>query len=314
MDDILGQSLCCCCQLCAGFFVECCCKILSDTNFSTGNKERRSLERSSHYEESKLSHSPKSFRASTNYEESNLYYNPIPTAPLAYQELIPVYSQSPIYINEITNYEIGPTEPEIIISAHEKILNQLDSNPQPLIYSILQDSLNNQLPLHLAKEKLREYTDPRNYSKDLLEGFLHSLEKGRMCYSNLLILAVILTADCPQSIKGEILFNLYCESNHAGILPDMVISRMVAQTFDVSIRHLSKLVQDSEVQSEKVRKYCSKLEEGRGLYIRNSVSMMLDGKIELNRSEFMIKIEDQLYYLMSSSGIRNEVYSKYLPN
>ena len=41
---------------------------------------------------------------------------------------------------------------------------------------------------------------------------------------------------------------------------------------------------------------------------------MLDGKIELSRREFIIKVEDQMHYLLSSRGIRKEIYSKYLPN
>ena len=294
----MSDSLNCICCFCEVFCLclQCCTEVTSIRTQAAVPKRSNSSEKLGHYDECKIDYRPPPM---------------LPLAPSAPYELAPMYSPPAHYIPQAPSCPpIDTPQVEIIISTNESILHKQDSIPQLLISSILQDSVNNKLSLNLAKEKLEQYTGS---SENRLSGLIQSLEKNGMCECNILCLAVILTAICPESQKSEMLFSLYHDHTNAEVVQDMTISRMVAQTFDVSVRHLTKLVQDSQQDIEEVRKYCNRLEEGRGLYMRSVVSLMLDGNIELSRGQFMMNVEDQLRFLMSSSEIRKEIAIKFLP-
>ena len=244
------------------------------------------------------------------HEVSTVYYAPMPVAPMSSIEL-PIsksHQQTPILSAAPSTGDFS--EAEFIISANEAFFTKANSNPQALFSSIQADARENSLSLLMAKRKLEEYIESSDYNQIFIENLLKSLDNKGRCDSNLLSVAVILTGNCDQSAKAEMIFELYREKDDTMTINNSEVSRMVAQTYYVSVRHLPKLVQNSEKGINEVIMYCNTLEESMGVYTRRYASLLLAWKLSLSKDEFMEQIQDQFYFLLSPSEIRKEVLSK----
>ena len=160
---------------------------------------------------------------------------------MAYQELITIYSLP----NAST---ITSPEAEIIISTSEKSLHKPDSNPKLMISRIVSDSVNKKLPLCIVRERFTEYTDSKYCSDDSLDSFLQSIEKEAdaivIWWSSLRYL--LLTAHDRVRQRCYLIF---------------IVAEVMGRSYRIwkypgcwCIRYLTKWVQDTEEQADKVRK------------------------------------------------------------
>ena len=286
-DMIVTCVVNCLCRVICTAMCEACGELCSDSTFSS-NRHR----------ENKHGHSYN--------EESRVDYTPMPVAPMSSIEL-PI-SKS----HQLTPIPSAPpstgdfSEAELIISTNEASFTKANFNPQALFSSVQADAKANCLSLLLAKRKFKEYIESSDYNQIFIENLLKSLDNKGRCDSNLLSVAVILTGNCDQSAKAEMIFELYREKDDSMTITNSQVSRMVAQTYYVSVRHLPKLVQNSEKGINEVIMYCNKLEESMGVYTRKYASLVLGSKSSLSKSEFMEKIQDQFCFLLSASEIRKE--------
>ena len=233
---------------------------------------------------------------------SKVNYIPLPVGPMGSVEL------PRNRIHQLTlPHSSSFLEAELIISTNESAFSMANSTPQALFSSIRADAIEHRLALHLAKQKFEEFTDSRVFNKEYVERLLQSLDKEGQCHSSLLSLAVILSGDFPPSVKAEMVFELYRERNNPVLIKGTVVYQMVAHIFTVSVRHLPKLVHDKEEKINEVINYCNMLEKQMHLDSRHYASLLLAWKLELSRSEFMIKVQDQFSFLLSSSEIRKEI-------
>ena len=289
MVEILVECLCkCLCQTICVLICENLCANTEDSTISN-DRSRRNQDKHVHSEISKVN------------------YVPLPVGPMDSIELpnrhihqLPLNLNAPPHNNNFT-------EAELIISTNESAFSIANSTPQVLVSSIRADAIEHILPLQLAKQKFEEFTDSSAFNTELAERLFQSLVKGGQCNSNLLSLAVILTGNCPASVKAEMVFELYQDENNAEVIKGKGVSQMMAQIFTVSVRHLPQLVQSSEKGINEVRNYCKKLEEGVETGSQYYASALLAWQLELSKSQFLMKIQDQFCFLLSASEIRKEI-------
>ena len=254
-------------------------------------------------------------------EISKVNYVPLPVGPIVSLPVGPMDSielpnrhihQLPLNLNA-PPHNSNFAEAELIISTSESAFSIANFTPQVLFSSIRADAIEHMLPLQVAKQKFEEFTDSSVFNIELAERLLQSLVKEGQCNSNLLSLAVILTGNCPASVKAEMVFELYREKNNAAVIRGKAVSMMVAQIFLVSVRYLPKLVQDEEEKINEVINYCNKLEERIDTDSKSYASSLLAWKLELRKNEFMTKIQDEFCFLFSASDIRKKIILSYNP-
>ena len=291
MDELICGCFCrCLCEVVCAALCKACGELCSDSKVSSNQ-------------------SVKTKHGHSYHEESTVDYTPMPVAPMSSIELPISYSHQLTPIPSAPPSTGDFSEAEFIISTNEASFTKTNSNPQALFSSVQADAKANSLSLFLVKQKFKEYIDFSDYNQIFIESILKSLDNKGKCDSNLLSIVVILTGNCDQSAKAEMIFELYQEKDDTMTITNSQVSRMVAQTYYISVRYLPKLVQSSEKGINEVIIYCNKLEESMRVYTRRYASLLLASKSRLSKSEFMEKIQDRFCFLLSASEIRKEALS-----
>lgn len=125
------------------------------------------------------------------------------------------------------------------------------------------------------------------------------------------LLASILISSSSVKEKAANLFEIY-DLNKNGLLKKSEISRLVDESFFVSVDCLPKLVSQGEKDTlEAINIYLSQIKPHREQFVNESIEVLMKKQPEIGKERFCEVILNEAERLTSSSGIRTYVFSKF---
>ena len=142
--------------------------------------------------------------------------------------------------------------------------------------------------------------------------FLTSLGDENSTEEKLTLVSGILICNSSTKEKALALSEIY-DVNTVKILSKNELSLMFSDLFDVSIKNLPLLAMGtSSTAKNDINSYLKQLIEHREKFVDDSVDLVLKGQPEISLKRFAEILSYEGKHLVSSSGIRCEVFKKYV--
>jgi hypothetical protein len=127
-----------------------------------------------------------------------------------------------------------------------------------------------------------------------------------------LLVSSVLISNAGAKEKAQILVETY-DVNQSQILGRHELRHMIEELFDLSIDSLPKLAtSSSKMVSDGIGEYLSKLRVCREQFVEHNLQVLLKGQPEVGRGKACEVLENEARYLLSSNGVRCEVFRKYV--
>ena len=142
--------------------------------------------------------------------------------------------------------------------------------------------------------------------------FISSLGDSEYTDEKLMFLSGVLISNSSAKDKSNSLFEFY-DKNSEKILKKDDVHQLLSDCFDISVNNLPKLANsNSKLLSEGINTYTEKLVPHKEAFVNTSANNVLKEQPEISQKRFAEIIEKEFSTIVSSTGIRTEVYKKYV--
>lgn len=156
-----------------------------------------------------------------------------------------------------------------------------------------------------------EASELRNPDSALSHFFNTFMDESHGYKERFITLSSILISSSSTKEKSFVIFEMY-DLNNNKMLKASEVKRFLGEAFFVSVECLPKLAGGGSKEVEKgIAEYLKQIQPHESRFVDEMLNLIMNKQPELGVSSFQSALIEKAPHLMSSSGIRTWIYSKY---